>query len=218
MAGAREAHHGVEFPNASGTPVLAAQTGVVIYVGDDKAKAFSPWLNFYGNLVILEHEFPGLTLFTLYAHLSQVFVVSGQNIAAGEVIAEVGASGSAIGSHLHFEVRLDPWDYTSTLNPELWLIPAPGSGVLSMRFIDPLGNLVQAQPDVQYFPDPNATFTFAWQPEVYPHAMQTGYENVLLGNLPAGRYRIAWMWAGTLNERWIEVMPGKLTLVSIEVP
>ncbi|MBI4732027.1 MAG: hypothetical protein HY781_07875, partial [Chloroflexi bacterium] len=128
-------------------------------------------------------------------------------------IAEVGASGSAIGSHLHFEVRLDPQEYASTVNPELWLLPLPGTGVLSMRIVDETGQFVQAYPNVQYYPDPNAAFAQAWQPEVYPAELLKEYnwENVVLGNLPAGQFRITYLWEGVLYERWVEIQPGKLT-------
>ncbi len=219
LRGAREPHHGVEFPNASGTPVLAAADGTVVYAGDDTAEKFSPWNNFYGNLVILQHDLPGQTLYTLYAHLSKLDVSAGQQVTAGEKIGEVGMSGSAIGSHLHFEVRLDPHDYDSTLNPQLWLSPLPGTGVLSMRFVDADGRFVQAQPNVQYFPDPNAAFARSWFPENYDPSMPAGsWENALLGDLPAGRYRVIYIWAGVVHDRWLEIQPGKLTLVSFEVP
>ncbi len=213
--GTRDPHHGVEFYNGSGTPVLAAADGTVVYAGDDKATLFSPWTNFYGNLVILEHDLPGQKLYTLYAHLSKIEVVTRQRVVAGEEIAEVGASGSATGSHLHFEVRLEPQEYASTLNPELWLLPLPGTGVLSMRFVDENGQFVTTLPNVQYYPDPNAAFTQAWQPEVYAAELLNGnnWENAMLGDLTAGWYRITFLWEGVWQERWVEVEAGKLTLV-----
>lgn len=217
--GTRDPHHGVEFYNGSGTPVLAAADGTVFYAGDDKTTKFSPWANFYGNLVILEHTLPGQKVYTLYAHLSKIDVAIRQNVAAGEKIAEVGASGSAIGSHLHFEVRLDPQDYASTLDPELWLAPLPETGVLSMRFVDENGQFVTASPDVQYYPDPNAAFTQAWYPEAYAAELLNGnnWENILLGNLPAGQYRVVYLWGGILYERWVLVQAGKLTLAEFNV-
>lgn len=215
----REPHHGVEFPNAGGTPVLAAAAGTVVFAGDDASEKFSPWNNFYGSLVILEHALPGQTLYTLYAHLSRLDVAAGQQVTAGAKIGEVGMTGSAFGSHLHFEVRLDPHDYDSTLDPQLWLIPLPGAGVLSMRFVDADGKFVQTQPNVQYFPDPNAIFTQSWFPENYDASMPpNSWENTLLGDLPAGRYRVIYIWAGVVHDRWLEIQPGKLTLVSFEVP
>ena len=215
----REPHHGVEFYNASGTPVLAAAAGNVVYAGDDKATAYGPGTNFYGNLVILKHDLPGQTLYTLYGHLSKIDVSTGQTVQAAEKIGEVGASGAAIGSHLHFEVRLAAQDYNSTLDPELWLEPRPGTGVLALRLVDTSGKFRTAPLNIQYYPDPNASFTTAFQPEIYaPDVLTAGtWENALQGDLLPGRYRITFDWEGVWHERWVEVLDGKLTQVECVV-
>jgi murein DD-endopeptidase MepM/ murein hydrolase activator NlpD len=218
--GTRNPHRGVEFYNGSGTPVLAAAEGTVVFAGDDGSTKFCPFFNFYGNLVVLQHNLSGQILYTLYGHLSKIDSTTGQSVLAGEKIAEVGASGSAIGSHLHFEVRLDPVDETSTLDPELWLVPLRESGVLSMRFTDAINQFIQVQSNVQYYPDPTGTFTQAWQPEAYSPEMSRGnnWENVVLGNLLPGQYRITYLWEGVLYERWAEIQSGKLTRTAFEVP
>src|SRR5688500_5905585 len=116
--GTRDPHHGVEFSNASGTPIYAAADGTVIFAGPDDQAIYAPWGNFYGNLVVIEHLGE---LFTLYAHLSKIDVEVNQNVLGGEKIGEVGSTGGAIGSHLHFEVRHgDVEDYFATQNPALW--------------------------------------------------------------------------------------------------
>jgi murein DD-endopeptidase MepM/ murein hydrolase activator NlpD len=218
--GTREAHHGVEFYNGTGTPVLAAGDGVVYYSGDDSQQIFGSVKSLYGNLVILKHVFPDQTLYTLYAHLSKIFVTTNAQVRAGELVGEVGASGSAIGSHLHFEVRLDPLDYDSTLNPELWLIPAERTGVLAVRSVDAQANFVDIHPNLQYYPSSESTFIQAWQPEGYATSMLNGntWENLVLGNLPGGRYRLTYLWKGLLVERWLEIEPEKLTLLEITLP
>ena len=53
--GTREPHHGVEFENATGTPVHAAADGEVVFAGPDKEVVYSPWRNFYGNVVVIRH-------------------------------------------------------------------------------------------------------------------------------------------------------------------
>src|SRR5687767_12742930 len=53
--GTRDPHHGVEFANASGTPIHAAAQGTVVFAGPDEVATYSPWPNYYGNLVVLEH-------------------------------------------------------------------------------------------------------------------------------------------------------------------
>jgi murein DD-endopeptidase MepM/ murein hydrolase activator NlpD len=105
--GARDgrAHEGVDLPAPTGTPVIAAADGEVVYVGDG--------IRGYGNLVVLQH--PG-DLLTVYAHNSAVYVTQGQSVRAGDRVAAVGQTGRASGPHLHFEVRQgqiprDPMSY-----------------------------------------------------------------------------------------------------------
>jgi len=101
------AHEGIDLPAPTGTPVIAAADGEVVYAGDG--------IRGYGNLVVLQH--PG-DLLTVYAHNSALFVKQGQTVRAGERIAAVGQTGRATGPHLHFEVRQgqvprDPMTYLS---------------------------------------------------------------------------------------------------------
>jgi murein DD-endopeptidase MepM/ murein hydrolase activator NlpD len=218
--GTRVPHHGVEFYNASGTPVLAAVGGTVYYAGDDTTRLFAPSPNFYGNLIILAHELPGTffgTLYTLYAHLSKEDVSTGQTVTAGQKIGEVGASGSAQGSHLHFEVRVDPNDYDSTLDPELWLFPHPGNGTLALLAIDKAGTKIFPFFNVQYYPDRNQPATATYEVDAYApetvNARDPWNEIGALGDQPAGWYRVTFFWAGVFYERWVEIQPGKLSRV-----
>jgi len=222
--GTREPHHGVEFYNASGTPILAAADGVVYYAGNDLSQLFTPWSNFYGNLVVLKHELPGTpygTLYTLYAHLSKVEVTTGQTVTARQKIGEVGATGSARGSHLHFEVRVDPTDYGSTLNPELWLVPHPGNGTLALLAKDKAGTTIFPTFNVQYYPDRNQPATAAYQVDAYAaetvNTSDPWGEIAAIGDRTAGWYRVTFLWAGVLYERWVEIQAGKLTLTEFIV-
>ena len=87
-------HTGIDFPAPSGTPVLAARAGRV---------TVTDWLDGYGNVVAIRHE-AGVS--TLYAHLSAILVREGDGVAVGYPIGRVGATGTATGPHLHFEVRV----------------------------------------------------------------------------------------------------------------
>ena len=222
--GTREPHHGVEFYNASGTPVLAAAGGTVYYAGDDTTRKFSPWSGFYGNIVVLQHPLSGAPfeiLYTLYAHLSKLDVTSGQSVLAGEKIGEVGLTGTASGSHLHFEVRVDPNDYSSALNPELWLIPHPGNGTLALLTTDQTGARIFPTFNVQYYPDRTKPEAEHFQVDAY--ALETVNprdpwgEIAALGDQPAGSYRVTFQWAGVLYEKWVDIQPGKLTRVMFVV-
>ena len=58
--GTHDPHHGVDLPNATGTPVLAVADGTVVFAGGDDKNPVSPWKDFYGNVVIILHSLPGI--------------------------------------------------------------------------------------------------------------------------------------------------------------
>ncbi len=90
-------HSGVDIGAAYGTPIHAANSGRVIFVG---------WYSGYGRVVIINHgNINGIPTTTLYAHMSAATVRQGANVAKGSVIGKVGTTGYSTGPHLHFEVR-----------------------------------------------------------------------------------------------------------------
>ncbi len=218
--GTRDPHHGVEFVNEAGTPVYAASDGEVIFAGPDEESIYSPWANYYGNLVVIKHA-DGL--FTLYAHLSKIDVQVNQEVLAGDKIGEVGSTGVAIGSHLHFEVRYgNVEDYFSTQNPELWLAPSKDgsgdlSGTLMISIVDQRFDFQYAEFTIGYYLDPNQPQAKSYYVSTYARDMMTGDENAGLGDLPSGYYRIALEYNGQHYERWVEVESGKLTQVVLVV-
>ncbi len=230
--GTRDPHHGVEFNNATGTPVLAAADGRIVAAANDSQTIFAIYPNSYGNLVVIEHRFPGIPepVYTVYGHLSRVEVQTGQTVHSGEEIAQVGATGAAIGSHLHFEVRLGQDNYDSNRNPVLWLKPLVDDaggvtmGALTGRVENTLGELISTDAlNIQYFADRNGTQTAAWPVETYvftDHPVQsddTWNENMAMSDLQPGDYRISLMWGGRLYERWVKVFPGELTFFVFQV-
>ncbi|MDR0569614.1 MAG: peptidoglycan DD-metalloendopeptidase family protein [Clostridiales Family XIII bacterium] len=88
-------HQGVDMRSPKGTPIHAADDGVV---------TTAQYQGTYGNLVVLSH---GKGLETYYAHCSEIKVSVGQVVSKGELIGLVGTTGNATGAHLHFEVRLN---------------------------------------------------------------------------------------------------------------
>ncbi len=229
--GTRETHHGVEFYNASGTPVLAAADGLVVVAGSDSGTSYGPQAKFYGNLIVLEHHFPGIDrpVFTLYGHLSKIDVQTGQTVQSEDTIGEVGSTGFAIGSHLHFEVRLGKNDYDAARNPVLWLKPLSDNngnsfGIIAGRLVNARGNLIHASDvNIQYFPDLNEPQAAAYQVETYAleqppvNNEDEWNENFAMGDLPAGNYRISLVWGGKVYDHWLVVMPGKVTFVVFQI-
>ncbi len=87
-------HAGMDFAAKTGTDVYATGNATVIYVD---------WKQGYGKTIILDH---GFGYQTLYAHLDQYNVRTGQKVVRGEKIGEVGNTGKSTGSHLHYEVHV----------------------------------------------------------------------------------------------------------------
>jgi murein DD-endopeptidase MepM/ murein hydrolase activator NlpD len=107
-----EKHHdGVDLAAPTGAVIRSVKQGRVIFADPNGA---------YGNLVVVDH---GNGLTTHYGHCQTIRVSPGDTVAAGQIIATVGATGRVTGSHLHFELRyngkaLDPEKYIPSLNAE----------------------------------------------------------------------------------------------------
>ena len=101
-------HRAVDIAAPAGSPVTAADRGVVLRAG---------WNNQgYGNFVVIDHN---IDYVTLYGHLSDVLVSEGQVVGAGDVIGIVGSTGNSTGPHLHFEIR----DFGQLIDPLELLMP-----------------------------------------------------------------------------------------------
>ena len=210
--GTRDPHHGVEFLNKFGTPVYAAGDGIVIFAGPDAEAIYSPWVNFYGNLVVISHV---NDLYTLYAHLSKIEVEVGKNVNVGDKIGEVGRSGVATGSHLHFEVRRGVVkDYFSTVNPELWMVRSKDEyGALAISVIDQNSQFLFTELTVNYYLDRSQPPVKSYYVTTYSRDLSFGKENAAIADLSPGSYRIALTMNGQVYERWVEVKSGRLTQV-----
>ena len=101
----RNPHNGEDIAAPTGTPVMVSNHGVVILTGD---------FFFSGKGILVDH---GLSLFTMYFHLSKILVKEGESVIKGQTIGQVGATGRATGPHLHWGARLntariDPFSLT----------------------------------------------------------------------------------------------------------
>jgi len=88
-------HDGIDIPAPKGTPIVAVDSGMVIY-SDNGIRG-------YGNMIVLAH---GDDVFTVYAHNKKNQVDKGDRVKKGEIIGLVGNTGRSTGPHLHFEIRV----------------------------------------------------------------------------------------------------------------
>lgn len=105
-------HDGVDICAPSGTPIHAADKGIVIFSGR---------LRGYGNTVIIRHDGHYVTV---YSHNRANRVREGERVARSQTVAEVGTTGHTSGPNLHFEVRRD----NLACNPLDYLLLAPVAG------------------------------------------------------------------------------------------
>lgn len=104
ITGRRSFHDGIDIANQVGTSINAYADGIVTKTA---------WTDSYGNYIVIDH---GGGLETYYIHLSGFDVSVGDSVTTGQLIGRMGKTGSATGSHLQFEIRLNgqpqnPWDY-----------------------------------------------------------------------------------------------------------
>ncbi|MBI3446439.1 MAG: peptidoglycan DD-metalloendopeptidase family protein [Magnetospirillum sp.] len=94
LPGKGQHNDGLNIAAAKGTPVHAAENGVVAYVGNE--------LKGFGNLLLIKHADDWITA---YAHNDKLMVKRGDSVKRGQTIATVGSSGSVTSPQLHFEIR-----------------------------------------------------------------------------------------------------------------
>ena len=97
ISGVYKYHSGMDIGCQYGDAVWASDSGTVILAGENGG---------YGNCVMIDHGFVnGDHYYTLYGHLSAIYVSYGQSVSQGETIGAVGSTGVSTGPHLHFEIR-----------------------------------------------------------------------------------------------------------------
>jgi murein DD-endopeptidase MepM/ murein hydrolase activator NlpD len=212
-------HSGVDIPSSMGTPIIAAGNGTVIWADWG---FFSGWrenkADPYGQAVVLEHDFGylGQPLYTVYAHMSRIDVVEGQWVQAGEQLGLVGDTGQTTGPHLHFEVRLEENTFYNTYNPELWIAPPQGWGVLAgfvgNKWREPIRN---QRVDVYSFDTGRLRTVRTYGPKVV-NGDAYYQENLVLSDLPAGWYELRILYEEKEYRQQIEIFPGQVSYFSFE--
>lgn len=211
-------HTGIDIPNPRGTPVQAAGPGKVVWAGYGLFNRQDQDADPYGLAVAIKHDFgyQGRSLYTIYAHMDRVDVIFGQRVETGTQLGSVGTTGFTTGPHLHFEVRIESNSFYATRNPELWLAPPQGWGVL-------VGNVM------------NSNMSLLTKHEVTVVSESTGQkwsvltygetavirddyykENAVLSDLPAGEYEVIIDYLDDRYSTLLTISPGAITYFNFQ--
>jgi murein DD-endopeptidase MepM/ murein hydrolase activator NlpD len=207
-------HTGVDIDAKLGAPVLAAGPGTVIWAGWG---FYSGWPENeddpYGIAAAIRHDFgyQGKPLYTMYGHMSQVDVAVGQYVQTGDQLGLVGITGHTTGPHLHFEVRLEHNSYFHTRNPELWIAPPQGWGVLAGRMVDTKKETLNG---VSLSVKSYETGRIFWVKSYGKGSVNSDEyynENLVIGDLPAGWYTLSYEYDKKKYDADIKVLPGRVS-------
>jgi murein DD-endopeptidase MepM/ murein hydrolase activator NlpD len=224
MGGNFQQHQGVEFNNPDGTPVLAIGSGTVVYAGPAEQGALTVAIRHDSTVAVRGRR---LAIWSVYYHNSRLDAKRGQRVAAGQRIARVGNTGRATNEHLHLEVHAGPPDSSAaivdslerfppyTTNPELWIEPLPGTGIIAGRVLDAAGNPVpQARIYGVIKPEPRETpFSYAETYGDRAHSHPLYGEHFAVSDVPPGSYVLGVEIGGAKVMRRVTVEAGKLTWV-----
>lgn len=222
MGGSFQQHQGVEFNNPAGTPVRAVAEGRVIFAGPAEAGA---------NTVAIVHDrrLGESFVVSTYYHNSALLVEAGERVRAGQTIARIGNTGRATNDHLHLEIHVGPTDDPAayvdpeqrfpphTVNPQLWLEPIPGTGVVAGRALDASGAPVPGARiyglTVDYPAETPFSFAETYGDRAHPDPVYR--EHFAVGDVVPGRYMLGVEIDGEKVWRSIEVEAGKVTWVEV---
>lgn len=220
MGGNFQQHQGVEFNVPEGTTIRAIGDGTVAFSGPAEAGA---------NTVVIRHDrdLLGQIVWSTYFHNVELLVAEGERVAAGDPIALAGNTGRATNDHLHLEIHVTPGDDVAvvvspderyppfTRNPQLWIEPLPGTGVIAGRVVDATGAPVEgARIYGVTKPEPIETpFSFAETYEEHGHPDPLFGEHFAIGDVPAGTWVLGVEIERGRVYRKVRVETGKVTEV-----
>lgn len=222
MGGFFQQHQGVEFNNPDGTPVRAIGPGVVAYAGPAERGALTVAIRHDTTVTGAEGR---RFVYSVYYHNSELLVHAGQRVGAGDLISRVGHTGRATNDHLHLEVHATPVDSVAlivdslqrfpafTTNPELWIEPPEGTGIVAGQVWDSTGKPVpgarlyglrKAEPRETPF-----SYVETYRDKAHSHPLYG--EHFAIGGIPPGDYVMGTSVDGRRVWRRVHVEAGKLT-------
>ncbi len=212
-------HTGVDISSPLHKPILAAGDGQVIFVGYGLMNGGGDVNDPYGLAVLIRHTFSyeDKTLYTVYAHLDRIDVEKDQYLKIGEQIGIIGLTGNTSGPHVHFEVRIEDSQGGRVQNPELWLAPPIGSGVLAGRLKNDFGYLISAQQLWLKSLETGYKYNITTYAPV-KHIYSDDYfrENFVLGDIPAGDYELSMIYKYKWYRVNVTIAPGTVNYVTFD--
>jgi len=217
-------HQGIDINVPAGTSVLAIAAGTVVYAGPAEAGAQTVAIRHDSMLTTPQGR---MYVFSTYYHNTSLLVHVGEHVTRGQPVARSGNTGRATNDHVHLEVHASPVDSVRlivdpdvmyppfTRNPELWIEPMPGTGVVAGQVWDADGRPV---PMARIYglvkPEPQETpFSYA---ETYgEHARPDPLygEHFAVTDVPPGEYSLGTTIGGRRIFRRIRVEAGKVSWV-----
>lgn len=211
-------HTGIDVGANRGTPVIAAADGQVVWAGEGLFKGGSIEGDPYGLAVAIRHtiSYKGQEVYTIYAHMDRIDVAVGQRVETGQQLGIVGTTGKTTGPHLHFEVRIKSNSFFDTRNPELWLAPPEGWGVLVGKMIDRYGGpLIKINVKVISV-ETGAIWTARTYSPTSVNKDDYYQENMVMSDLPAGNYWIEFRVRWKDYRHSITIRPGQVSYFTFE--
>jgi len=213
LPGQTSIHTGVDIDAPLHTPILAAGAGTVLSAGYGLYGGANDPKDPYGLAVTIRHDFgyQGRLLYTIYAHMDRIDARVGQHVEAGDQIGIVGLTGNTTGPHVHFEVRIESNSFFSTRNPELWLAPPQGWGVLVGRLYNTNSSLLTGQEVLVTSKLTGHKWTVLSYENTTINSDDYYQENLVLSDLPAGAYVVSINYLDHIYLADMTIHPGAVT-------
>ena len=206
------AHTGLDHLADYGTPIYALGSGEVIWEGYGIESNLGQD-NAYGIAVTIKHDTTvyDLSVYSIYAHLSVTHVVKGDRVKEGDLIGEIGLTGNTSGPHLHLEVRLGDDSSFVSRNPELYIRPLPGYGLLAAHLYNTDGSNLYGQEVILESLADHKTWTVPsyFSSSAIPDNLLK--ENLVVGDLPAGQYAVIIYYGGAELHHSVIIRSGEIT-------
>ncbi|GEM_PF-84820 len=219
-------HHGIDMSNPVGQTIRAGLSGTVVFASSVEDPYFQNTFS-YGNVVVIEHDYGwlGNRLFSLYAHLQEAVVQTGQYVTTGQAIGINGNTGQVTGPHVHFEVRMTSSpdaipQYGETYNPLLWMVPYVGHGTIAGLLVDERGDTLDDYDitlrNVSTTLLQSTTTTYIFDDTVNQVNPDPNWgENFVFGDVPVGRYEVVATVNGLRVAATVTVSEGMTSFVDL---